>query len=101
MNNIDYIKEQNHIVKYLIPMWCVIALIVLLVLLMQDEPDIAIEPLSQNQQLMLIEQLGIKGFKETLKNGCYNALVEKIQMNMWSDGWCQSNYQHLKLNGEK
>ena len=102
MKDVDYIREQNTVFDFYLRTFLVLAVLALIgysaVNITREVKSV--EPLSTNQQQSLIEQLSYQGFKETLKNNCYEVLVERIQNKTWSDSWCASKYKHLNLNGE-
>ena len=105
MPDVDYVVEQNKLVRFYLEYVLFIAIIVGVIYLgittyNLEEPK-PIEPLSQNQQIALMEQISYSGFKETLRNGCYEHLVEKIQNNTWSNTWCANKYNHLNLKDIK
>ena len=103
-NGVRCIKEQNIIMSFYLKtiLYMIVTSSVLFTtysVIFSDgnSANIYVEPLSSNQQRMIIRQIGGAGFKETLKNGCYNAIAVKMQTGMWSSSWCHDKYKHLKL----
>ena len=100
LNDVSYIKQQKLLFEFYSLFIVVVfsVFFILFVFLSKSEESAAeIEPLSQEQQRLLIQQLGSSGFKETLKNRCYLILEIKMQTGKWTDNWCMTKYQHLKL----
>lgn len=94
------LTAKNNIANFFI---IVIMAVLLLVLSMKDKlitshNDVRVdEPLTTEQQIFIVREIGMKGLKESLKNNCYNAIKEKIQTGKWSDDWCYQHYRHTKF----
>lgn len=100
LNDVSYTKQQKLLFEFYSLFIVVVfsVFFILFVLLGEGKEATAeVEPLSQEQQRLLIKQLGSSGFKETLKNRCYLVLEVKMQTGKWTDNWCMTRYQHLKL----
>lgn len=50
-----------------------------------------------SEQRDIVNQIGISGYKELIKNGCSTPIAEKINTGEWRDSWCAKHYKHLEL----
>lgn len=100
LNDINYTKQQKILFEFyaLFITFIFFVFFALFVLINKNNKStVEVGQISQEQRRLLIQQLGSLGFKETLKNRCYRVLEIKMQTGEWTDNWCMTKYQHLKL----
>ena len=77
--------------------WIVIIVVTVNLISIYESDATNATPLTQDDKQLLVEKLGLDGYKELHKNGCIKSVNTAIKTKQWDDTWCAEHYKHVNF----